>query len=45
MDKAKSLKSFIQYTEVKSLLDRILLLQEQEKFRSITLLSEFDGEG
>ena len=45
MDKATSLKSFIQYAEVKSLLDRILILQEQEKFQSLAFLSEFDGEG
>ncbi len=45
MDKAKSLRSFIQYAEVKSLIDRILLLQETEKFKSVAFLSEYDGEG
>ena len=45
MDRAKALQKFIQYTEIKSLLDRILHLQETEKFQSLAILSELDGEG
>jgi Mrp family chromosome partitioning ATPase len=41
----KDLHNFIQYTEIKNLLDRLLLLQETEKFHSLAVLSEFDGEG
>lgn len=45
MDKAKALKNFIQYSEVKLLLDQILVLQEQAHFQSIAIISEFQGEG
>jgi Mrp family chromosome partitioning ATPase len=45
MDSSEALQKFVQYTEIKNLLDRIILLQEQEKFRSIAVLSELDGDG
>jgi Mrp family chromosome partitioning ATPase len=45
MERAKALQNFIQYSEIKSLLDRIIHLQETEKFQSLAVLSELDGEG
>ncbi len=40
-----SLQTFIQYSEIKSLLDRIIQLQDLQKFKSLAIVSEQDGEG
>jgi Mrp family chromosome partitioning ATPase len=45
LSQAKQLRRFVQFVEMKSLLDRVLQLQEQAKFHTLALLSEFDGEG
>ncbi len=45
MNTTESLQSFTQYAEIKSLLDRILHLQERDNFKTLALISEHDGEG
>ncbi|MDR3607103.1 MAG: hypothetical protein P4M08_06970 [Oligoflexia bacterium] len=45
MKKAEALLNYIQYSETKDLLDRLLMLQENAKFKSVVVLSELSGEG
>lgn len=45
MSSAEPFRNYIQYSEVKNILDRIFVLQEKEHFKSLTILSEADGEG
>lgn len=39
------LNDYIQYTEIKRLVDNVMILQRQKPFRSLAVLSFFSGEG
>ena len=45
MNHSSALESFIQYAEIKSLIDRLLIIQEQKKISVLALLSEQDEAG
>lgn len=44
-NRAKALQRYVQYSEIKYLLDRLIQIQEKDRFVSMAILSESDGEG
>jgi Mrp family chromosome partitioning ATPase len=45
MERVEVLKSYIRQAELESLVERFRILQDEQKFRSVAIISEFDDEG